>query len=61
MYIESDPEILKKLNTEGLDEGDTIVFCPNLDFQIVNAALKPDCPNCGRRLHIIEYEEPWPE
>lgn len=59
MWLVPNYERLKKLKVEGLDPGDSILFCPNCDFQIVNAGMKPECPNCKHRLHVVEYEEPW--
>lgn len=67
IHIPPDKERLGKLDLTGIKIGDTILFCPKCDFQIVNAGLKVECPiGCfnkydGKRhpvhLHITNVDE----
>jgi ssDNA-binding Zn-finger/Zn-ribbon topoisomerase 1 len=47
-------ERLKKLNFDGFDKGDQILFCHECDWQAKKVmAMKPECPKCGAHLYLV--------
>ena len=57
MYITPNRKRLSELNLNNVQIGDNILFCPECDFQIENACIKPICPNCNyKHLHITKVD-----
>ena len=51
-------ERLKKLNFDGFDEGEQILFCHDCDWQAETViGMKPECPKCGAHLYLIVIDK----
>jgi len=46
MYISPNKERLSLLDLTNAKIGDWILFCENCKFQIINTAMKSQCPDC---------------
>ncbi len=52
MHMEVNRDRQLKFNIDGIEIGDTIIFCPNCDFQATQTGMKPLCPKCKEALHL---------
>jgi ssDNA-binding Zn-finger/Zn-ribbon topoisomerase 1 len=59
VYINPDIPRLSLLDTDNVEIGSTILFCPHCDWQTKERqAMVPQCPKCGRyRINMTKVDK----
>ena len=57
MNIEISTERLERLDISNIKIDDTIIFCHNCNYQDKNIARRPECPECGNHLYLLDITD----